>query len=134
MHTIQHSYIGDHENTHLVKFLILVWKPRKYDHHDHFGLIEFINNYDIIKNQKYKEELTFELEGEINSVSDFWADYDLQSYRMPHTVCLSFELFFLYVKDMYWYSGMNLTDPMVSMVVHGGLTGVNSHDLTNSVF
>ena len=53
---------------------------------------------------------------------------------MPHTVCLSFELFFLYVKNMYWYSGMDLTDPAVSMVVHGGLTGVNSHDLTNSVF
>ena len=29
---------------------------------------------------------------------------------------------------------MDLTDPAVSMVVHGGLTGVNSHDLTNSVF
>ena len=62
-----------------------------------------------------------------------------QIMTFNHTVCripYAYHLssFFLYVKDMYWYSGMDLTDPMVSMVVHGGLTGVNSHDLTNSVF
>ena len=91
-------HIGNHENTHLVKILNQVLKPRKYDHHAHFGLIQF--SYHIIKNQKYWDELTFEVEGEIMPFRSF------QSLSlgqiMTFTIYLSFKLFFTVCNKYLW--------------------------------